>query len=158
MPRRRRLVRVVLDSRLRLPLKSKLVKSARKDLLVFTTAPIRSKQAKALSRAGVEIIRVREQGGRPELRAVMEELGRRELLSVMIEGGAQLNGAALAAGVVDKVVLFYAPKIFGTTGLAMLEGRFPAPSEARGIREISIRRFGPDFAVEGNFSDVYGNR
>ncbi len=156
-PRRRRLVRAVLDSRLRLPLKSKLVKSARRDVVVFTTASIRSARARALSRAGVEIIRVLAAAdGRPELRAVMEELGRRELLSVMIEGGAQVNGAALAAGVVDKVVLFYAPKMFGGGGLAMVDEPFPAP--AAELREIAIRRFGPDFAVEGNFSDVYRNR
>jgi diaminohydroxyphosphoribosylaminopyrimidine deaminase/5-amino-6-(5-phosphoribosylamino)uracil reductase len=157
LPRRRPMVRAVLDSRLRLPLKSKLVKSARRDLLVFTTASIRSAQARALSRAGVEIVRVAERNGRPELHAVVEELGRRELLSVMIEGGAQVNGAALAEGVVDKVVLFYAPKIFGGAGLAMVDERFPAPAAAE-LREISIRRFGPDFAVEGNLSDVYRNR
>jgi diaminohydroxyphosphoribosylaminopyrimidine deaminase/5-amino-6-(5-phosphoribosylamino)uracil reductase len=156
-PRRRRLVRAVLDSRLRLPLKSKLVQSARRDVLVFTTASIRSARARALSRAGVEIVRVRERDGRPELRAVIEELGRRQMLRVMIEGGAQVNGAALAEGVVDKVVLFYAPKMFGAAGLAMVDERFPAPAAAE-LREIWIRRFGPDFSVEGNFSDVYRNR
>jgi diaminohydroxyphosphoribosylaminopyrimidine deaminase/5-amino-6-(5-phosphoribosylamino)uracil reductase len=156
-PRRRRLVRAVLDSRLRMPLKSKLVKSARRDVLVFTTASIRSARARALSRAGVEIVRVAERNGRPELRAVIEELGRREMLSVMIEGGAQVNGAALAEGVVDKVMLFYAPKMFGGAGLAMVDERFPAPAASE-LREISIRRFGPDFAVEGNVSDVYRNR
>jgi diaminohydroxyphosphoribosylaminopyrimidine deaminase/5-amino-6-(5-phosphoribosylamino)uracil reductase len=74
----------------------------------------------------------------------------------MIEGGAQVNGAALAEGVVNKVVLFYAPKMFGGAGLAMVDERFPAPAVE--LREISIRRFGPDFAVEGNLSDVYRNR
>ena len=157
-PRRRRLVRVVLDSRLRMPLKSKLVKSARRDVLVFTTASIRCARAQALSRAGVEIVRVQEKDGRPELRAVMEELGRREFLSVMIEGGAQVNGAALAAGVVDKVVLFYAPKMFGEAGLAMLDTRVAASVAMPELREITIRRSGPDFAVEGNLSDVYRNR
>ena len=157
-PRRRRLVRAVLDSRLRLPLKSKLVKSARRDVLVFTTASIRSARARALSRAGVEIVRVQEKEGRPELRAVMEELGRRELLSVMIEGGAQLNGAALAEGVVDKVALFYAPKMFGEAGLAMVDTRVAASVAMPELQEFTIRRSGPDFVVEGNVSDVYGNR
>jgi len=158
-PRRRRLVRAVLDSRLRLPLQSKLVKSARRDVLVFTTESIRSARARALSRAGVEIIRVSAaEDGRPELRAVIEELGRRQMLSVIIEGGAQVNGAALAEGVVDKVVLFYAPKMFGGGGLSMVDERFPAPAAATELREILIRRFGPDFVVEGNFPDVYRNR
>ena len=97
-PRRRRLLRVVMDSRLRLPLKSKLVKSAEGDVLVFTTQPDDSPRARALRRAGVEVARVRSRDTRPDLRAVVEELGRREILSVLLEAGGELNAAALAAG------------------------------------------------------------
>lgn len=164
LPRRRPLVRVVLDSRLRLPLASKLVKSARGDVLVFTTAPILSARARALSRAGVEIVRVRERDGRPELRAVMEELGRRELLNVMIEGGARVNSAALAAGVVDKVALFYAPKILGSKGLEWVGGKYRVNDrgKARGfaqkLEKVRLNTFGPDLFLEGYLSNVYGNR
>ena len=57
-PRRRKLLRAVLDSRLRMPLKSKLVKSADGDVVVFTTQPADSPKARALKRAGVEVVRV----------------------------------------------------------------------------------------------------
>jgi diaminohydroxyphosphoribosylaminopyrimidine deaminase/5-amino-6-(5-phosphoribosylamino)uracil reductase len=158
LPRRRPLVRAVLDSRLRMPLRSKLVKSARGDVLVFTSASVNSAKARALSRVGVEIIRVRERNGRPDLRAVMEELGRREMLNVMIEGGARVNSAALAAGVVDKLVLFYAPKKFGARGLKWVDERSAGFAGLQELHNVTKRPFGPDFCVEGYFSNVYGNR
>src|SRR5207245_4952366 len=83
-PRRRRLLRVVMDSRLRLPLKSKLAKSAEGDVLVFTTQPADSLRARALRRAGVEVARVRSRDTRPDLRAVVEELGRRDRKSTRL--------------------------------------------------------------------------
>jgi diaminohydroxyphosphoribosylaminopyrimidine deaminase / 5-amino-6-(5-phosphoribosylamino)uracil reductase len=158
MPRRRPLVRAVLDSRLRIPLRSKLVQSARGDVLVFTSASVHSTKAKALSRAGVEIVRVRERNRRPELRAVIEELGRREMLSVMIEGGTRVNSAALAAGVVDKLALFYAPKKFGARGLTWVDERSAGFAGLQELHNVTKRPFGPDFCVEGYFSNVYGNR
>jgi len=153
--RRRKLLRVILDSRLRLPLKSKLVKSARRDVLVFTTASMRSARARALSRAGVEIVRVREKEGRPELRAVIEELGRREILSVILEAGSELNGAALGAGIVDKLFLFYAAKVAGSSEAPFARGK---KLLLTALTDVTLRRFGPDFAMEGYLKNVYGNR
>ena len=157
-PRRRRLLRVVMDSRLRLPLKSKLVKSAEGDVLVVTTQPDDSPRARALRRAGVEVARVRSRDTRPDLRAVVEELGRREILSVLLEAGGELNAAALAAGVVDKMFLFYAPRMAGSNhrGVVQTQGRtFRVPPA---LKNLSLHRFGPDFAVEGYLRDVYRNR
>jgi diaminohydroxyphosphoribosylaminopyrimidine deaminase/5-amino-6-(5-phosphoribosylamino)uracil reductase len=157
-PRRQRLVRVVLDSRLRLPVRSKLVKSARGDVLVFTTAPIRSARARALCRAGVEIVRVKEQNGRPDLGAVLEELGRRRILSVLIEAGARVNGAALEAKLVDRIILFYAPRIAGVKTMPVARGASGLPKAIPALGNVDLRRFGPDLCVEGDFADVYRNR
>lgn len=161
-PRRRKLLRVILDSRLRLPLKSRIVQSAENDVLVITTQAADSPRARALRRAGIEVARVRRRGGRPDLRAVAEELGRREILSVLLEAGAELDAAALEAGIVDKLFLFYAPKLAGRAYLPVAQGarnhgahflkRVPA------LEHLSLYRFGPDFAVEGYLRDVYGNR
>ena len=65
LPRRRKLLRVVLDSRLRLPLRSKLVRSADNDVLVFTRASEDSPKARALRRAGVEIVRIADAARNP---------------------------------------------------------------------------------------------
>ncbi len=157
-PRRRKLLRVILDSHLRLPLTSRISRSADGDVLVFTTQDTNSAKARALGKAGVEVVRVRSRGGRTDLRAVLKELGCRGILHVLLEAGAELNGAALAAGVVDKLVLFYAPKIMGTGGVPF--ARIPAArwfSKLPALRNITVTRCPPDLVVEGYFHDVYGN-
>ena len=159
LPRRRKLLRVVLDSRLRLPLRSKLVRSADGDVLVYTRAKEESPKARALRRAGVEVMRLAGRGARPDLVEAVAELGRREILSVLLEAGAILNSEALAAGIVDKMRLFYAPKI---SGLATEKPRTSsAPARLRAVQDltnITIEPFGPDFAIEGYLRDVYRTR
>jgi diaminohydroxyphosphoribosylaminopyrimidine deaminase/5-amino-6-(5-phosphoribosylamino)uracil reductase len=156
-PRRRKLLRVVLDSRLRLPLKSKLVKSADGDLLIFTTQALESPKGQALQKAGVEIVRTRNRRGRVCLDSVLAELGRREMLSVLLEAGAELNGAALEMGIVDKMMLFYAPKIMGIGGVPMARISSRAFAKAAALTNLKLSSCGSDFAVEGYFHDVYGN-
>ena len=156
-PRRRRLLRAVVDSRLRIPLQSKLVKSAEGDVVIFTTQAAGSPKARALNRAGVEVFRVRGRRGRVDLRAVIRELGRRQVLNLLLEGGAELNGAALETGIVDKMILFYAPKIMGMGGvpMAQIPSRWSPKSPI--LTNLSVLRYGPDFVVEGYFRDVYRN-
>src|SRR5580700_5961736 len=98
-PRRRKLLRVIVDSRLRLPLRSEIVKSAQNDVVVFTTQSADSPKSRALQRAGVEVARVAPRRGHVDLQAVIRELGKREILNVLLEAGAELNGAALQASI-----------------------------------------------------------
>lgn len=158
LPRRRPLVRVVLDSRLRLPLNSQLVRSANGDVLVFTRQLENSRKALDLEDAGVEVMSLRGRGNLLPLDKVFEELGELELLSVMIEAGPALMEAALLARVVDKVMLFVAARLLGGAALPILRGGFRSLAAAPALRDIRLHRFGPDFAVEGYFRDVYGNR
>jgi diaminohydroxyphosphoribosylaminopyrimidine deaminase / 5-amino-6-(5-phosphoribosylamino)uracil reductase len=154
-PRRRKLLRVIVDSRLRLPLKSEIAKSAQNDVVVFTTQSTDSRKARALQRAGVEVVRVASRGGRVDLHAVIRELGRREILNVLLEAGAELNGAALQAGIVDKMILFYAPKIMGVGGVPM--ARIPSSwfPNSPSLQNFRLTEYGSDFVVEGYFHDVY---
>jgi diaminohydroxyphosphoribosylaminopyrimidine deaminase/5-amino-6-(5-phosphoribosylamino)uracil reductase len=105
-----------------------------------------------LQKAGVEIVSMKERAGRIDLNAVLKELGKREILSVLLEAGSALNGAALAADIVDKVFLFYAPRFAGETRVpfATAKNLKHAP-----LRNLNIRQFGPDCAVEGMLHDVY---
>jgi diaminohydroxyphosphoribosylaminopyrimidine deaminase / 5-amino-6-(5-phosphoribosylamino)uracil reductase len=153
LPRRRPLLRVILDSRLTLSANSRIVKTADNDLLVFTSQQqLDGRNARVLRKAGVEIVSSRIRIGRVHLESVLEELGRREILSVMIEAGPTLNGAALQAGIVDKLLLFYALKISG-------ESHFPfaiAPKlKLPPLQNRSTYQFGPDFAIEAYIRDVY---
>jgi diaminohydroxyphosphoribosylaminopyrimidine deaminase / 5-amino-6-(5-phosphoribosylamino)uracil reductase len=159
LPRRRKLLRVVLDSRLRVPLRSKLVRSAQEDLLVFTRAKEDSPKARALRRAGVDIVRLAGRGSKPGLPEAIAELGRREILSVMLEAGASLNSAALAAGIVDKMRVFFAPRVAGAVGKKT--GAATAPNQLRAaqdLQNVTIEPFGQDFAIEGYFHNVYRPR
>jgi diaminohydroxyphosphoribosylaminopyrimidine deaminase/5-amino-6-(5-phosphoribosylamino)uracil reductase len=152
LARRKRLIRVVLDSKLRITPKSRIVETADDDLLVFTAATLDSAKARTLQRAGVEIVRAAMWRGLIDLRVVLTELGRREILSILLEAGPTLNGAALGANLVDKLVLFYAPKFAGETGVPF--ARLAAiPSTF--LPKLCIRPFGPDFCVEGSLRDVY---
>src|SRR3984893_12423176 len=103
LPRRRRLLRVILDSKSRLSPRSRIVKTADDDLLVFTGETLRSPKARSLQKAGVEIVSMKKSAGHIDLNAVLKELGRREILSGLLEAGSALNGAALEADIVDKV-------------------------------------------------------
>jgi diaminohydroxyphosphoribosylaminopyrimidine deaminase/5-amino-6-(5-phosphoribosylamino)uracil reductase len=154
-PRRRRLLRAIVDSRLRTPLRSKLVKSAQDDVVVFTIQRADSPKARALARAGVEVFQARSRGGHVDLHAVIRELGRRDMLGVLIEAGAELNGAALQSGIVDKMILFYAPKIMGTGGVPMAHIPSKWFPKSPPLKNISVQTCGPDFVVQGYFHDVY---
>ena len=84
-------------------------------------------------------------------------LGELEIISLLIEGGALVNWGALAADMVDKVFLYYAPKILAGGGSVPFAGGegFPRISEAAQVRNIVLHRFSEDFAVEGYLHDPY---
>ena len=88
---------------------------------------------------------------------MVEELGRREITSVLLEAGAELNGAALDADVVDKVFLYYAPKILhGRDALPMAGGAgIRAMNAALRVRHLQLHQFGDNFAVEGYLHNLY---
>ena len=157
-PRRRPLLRAIVDSQLRLPLNSQLVKSAQRDVIVYTTRSHESTKARALERAGVDVVRVPARNGRVDLQIVLRDLGNRQVLSVILEAGAELNGAALQAGIVDKMILLYAPRIIGAGGVPMANVSSEWFVEAPALQNLRVYPCGSDFVVEGYFSNVYGNR
>ncbi len=157
-PRRRPLLRVILDSSLRLPLDSRLAQSAalRNDVLVLCSSGNEEKK-RALEACGVRIEQVPPAvDGRPDIRYVLRRLGQLEITSVLLEGGATVNGTALAAAVVDKLFLYYAPKILG-------EGSVPFATTP-GVHDphkplrpkMTLHRFGEDVAAEAYLRDPYG--
>jgi diaminohydroxyphosphoribosylaminopyrimidine deaminase/5-amino-6-(5-phosphoribosylamino)uracil reductase len=168
-PRRRPLLRVILDSRLRLPLESRLVQSAAPknpnqrpglpDVLVFCSTVDENRKAQLEERGvRVEHIAATMPDGRPDMPAILRRLGELEIMSVMIEGGATVNWAALASAAVDKVFLYYAPKILAGTGsIPFAAGAgFPGMNQAAQVKSVHLHRFGEDFAVEGYLRDPYG--
>jgi diaminohydroxyphosphoribosylaminopyrimidine deaminase / 5-amino-6-(5-phosphoribosylamino)uracil reductase len=146
LPRHRRLLRVVLDTRLRLSPKARIVETANEDLLVFTDASLKSPKARKLQNLGVELVSVKSHKGKIDLGAVLKELGKREILSVLLESGPSLNAAALATNIVQKLVLFFAPKIGGKTHVPFVHA--PNSVNFPHLTVKSVQQFGPDVAIE----------
>jgi diaminohydroxyphosphoribosylaminopyrimidine deaminase/5-amino-6-(5-phosphoribosylamino)uracil reductase len=145
LPRRRPLLRVILDWGLTISPRSRVAASARNDVLVFTQQHPHTRRVRALENAGVEVVRASSRGGQIDLEAVLAELGRREILSVLLEAGPTLNGAALNVGIIDKLFLFYAPKISGETRVPFAIApnlRLPP------LQKVRTEAFGPDIAIE----------
>lgn len=105
-----------------------------------------------MEKAGIEVVHARCKGRRIDLDFVLMELGRREILSVLLEAGPTLNGDALAAGAVNKLCLFFAPKIAGESRVPFA---FAPHLNLPPLQGLRIRAFGPDIAVDGNLKNVY---
>jgi diaminohydroxyphosphoribosylaminopyrimidine deaminase / 5-amino-6-(5-phosphoribosylamino)uracil reductase len=157
-PRRRPLLRLILDSHLRLPHDSRVVNTAKDDVVVLCSFA-EEKKKQALRARGIRVEQVAPvmPDGRPDMIGIVKRLGELEITSLLIEGGAMVNWAALAAGVVDKVFLYYAPKILAGTGSVPFAAGagFRKMSEAAYIKSLKLHRFGEDFAVEGYLRDPY---
>jgi diaminohydroxyphosphoribosylaminopyrimidine deaminase / 5-amino-6-(5-phosphoribosylamino)uracil reductase len=152
-PRRRPLLRVVLDSQLRLPLASRILEGVQDDLLIVTRSEDSARQH-ALSDRGARILKIDAQAdGGISLRALLQHLGQQEIASVMIEAGARLNRSALVADVVDKLYLFQAPRFLGPEAVPMLAGAH-ATSLPRLLR-YRTERMEEDTLTEGYIHDPW---
>jgi diaminohydroxyphosphoribosylaminopyrimidine deaminase/5-amino-6-(5-phosphoribosylamino)uracil reductase len=134
------LLRVVLDSALRIPLASKLVRSAKGDVLVVASWEASVEREAALRAAGVDVVRVGGEGGRLDLVEVLKMLGERGKISVLVEAGSAVNGAFLRADLVDRVVLYYAECELGLEALPFAAG-FASPYAVQ-ERLTSVERVG----------------
>jgi len=157
-PRRRPLLRVIVDSRLRLPLDSRVVKTAKNDVIVLCSFAEEKKKQQLLD-CGIRVEQIEEMtaDGRPDMLGISRYLGKLEITSLIIEGGALINWAALASGIVDKVFLYYAPKILAGTGSVPFAAGygFRHMNDAAYVKFIKLHRFGEDFAVEGYLKNPY---
>ncbi len=153
-PRRRPLLRVVLDSELRISLSSQLVRSAQGDVLVVCGELARG--GAELEAAGAEVLRVPSVAGRLDLAAVLEELARRQILSVLVEAGSRVNGAFLGAGLIQKAVLFYSETELGEGAVPFAEGVGSPFLLEQHLRRVRRRLFGTDACVSGYLEDPWG--
>jgi diaminohydroxyphosphoribosylaminopyrimidine deaminase/5-amino-6-(5-phosphoribosylamino)uracil reductase len=113
--RSRPLLRIVVDSQLRIPSESKMVTSCRNDVLVVTTSAASAERRKRLESKGVRVEVLEGADGRADLAAIVLLLAREKYLSLMIEAGSRVNWAVLESAVADKIFFYYAPKILGGT-------------------------------------------
>lgn len=164
MPRRRPLLRIVLDSALRMPLDARMVSSAQNDVLIFTVskddARIRELTARGVrvevlpaetGAPGQKSSPLGRQGGRVPLDKALECLGAENILTLLTETGARLNTAFLAAGLVDRLQLFVAPQIMGSDAVPAFRGM----SSLVRMEHVEVERYGDDLALSSLLRDPW---
>jgi diaminohydroxyphosphoribosylaminopyrimidine deaminase/5-amino-6-(5-phosphoribosylamino)uracil reductase len=140
--RRRSLLRVVLDSALRMPLDSKMVKGAQNDLAIFTVSQDEKRIAELRAR-GVRVEALPAEGGRVPLDRVMDKLGEEGILTLLTETGTRLNTALLTGGFVDRVHLFVSPQIMGSDAVPA----FRSMTEFIPMAGVEVERYGNDLGL-----------
>ncbi|WP_410514755.1 bifunctional diaminohydroxyphosphoribosylaminopyrimidine deaminase/5-amino-6-(5-phosphoribosylamino)uracil reductase RibD [Paenibacillus sp. BR2-3] len=154
-------VRIIIDSGLRTPLESAVVTDSLATTIIVTTETADDVRKNALLGAGVQVL-VCGEGPRVDLQDAMAKLGELEIGSILLEGGGTLNGAMLESGLVDRVILFFAPKISG--GGAEAPGTFVFPGvqlmkDAITLQGVEVETLGDNVCISGtpvNASDLQG--
>jgi diaminohydroxyphosphoribosylaminopyrimidine deaminase / 5-amino-6-(5-phosphoribosylamino)uracil reductase len=154
VPRRRPLLRVILDTRLRTPLDSQLVVTADNDLLILCAGTAPAAKINALTEKGAQVEIIPSHAGRLSLSAALSTLADRNILSLLLECGSHLNGAFLSQNLVDKVVLIHSPTELGSQAIPFAEGITPDQIE-QSLAHVTRANYGPDVCVTGYLRDPW---
>lgn len=148
-PRRRPLVRVILDNRLQLPFNSTVVTTTSEAPTIVFTNSHDTQTIKALRARGVDVVEL-EMGGR-DLAGVLGELKRRDIQSVLVEGGTEIAGGFFDARLVDKITLIAAPLIIGgrEAPTAIGGAGVDTLAEAMKLIDVKVTRLGEDIEITG---------
>jgi diaminohydroxyphosphoribosylaminopyrimidine deaminase/5-amino-6-(5-phosphoribosylamino)uracil reductase len=155
-------VRIICDSKLRIPLSSYVVTTAREVPTIIATVEPHAEyrrfwheQKAALEGAGVEILVVKEQENRIDLQDLMHRLGEKQIDGILLEGGSTLNYAALQSGIVNRIEVYVAPKFFGGAGFYTPVGGegVELATEALETRLVSTEQIGEDILLTYDVKD-----
>jgi len=154
LPRRRAKdpIRLVLDSKLRLPPTARLLHpESTAPTWIATTPAAPQDKILDLEDMGITVLIMSGDGDRVDLESLLAELGCRQVQSLLVEGGAEILGAFFDRNLVDKFYFFYAPKFLGgQQALSVIGGAgVDRLAKAHQARDLALRRLGPDFLVTG---------
>jgi diaminohydroxyphosphoribosylaminopyrimidine deaminase/5-amino-6-(5-phosphoribosylamino)uracil reductase len=147
-------IRVILDTHLSISPEAKILHlSTPSDTLIVTARSISRDKRKAIETLGAKVLSLENCENGIDLNILMVELGKMDITSLLIEGGSRVHGSALRAGIVDKVYMFYAPKIYGgDDGIPICSGPGRDQMDACvGLKDITVHRFMDDVMIEGYF-------
>jgi diaminohydroxyphosphoribosylaminopyrimidine deaminase/5-amino-6-(5-phosphoribosylamino)uracil reductase len=144
LPRRRPLLRVILDTHLRTPLTSQLVRCGKgSDLLILCGTTATRAKITTLEATGAEVKIIPDHAGRLSLPAVLATLAERNVVSLLLECGSHLNGAFLRQNLVDKAILFYSETELGDQAIPFAQGIASPYLFAQSLRRVTRSTFGP---------------
>ena len=145
-------IRIIVDSKLRIPIDSKIVKTAKEiKTIVATTKDYDLMKKNQLENLAVEVLIVDDLNGKVNLKSLIKDLGKRNIDSILLEGGGELNFSALEAGIVDKLMIFMAPKILGgRNSKTFIEGNgISSLKDSYKISNLDIRQLKNDILITG---------
>ena len=152
IPNGRNPIRIVVDSNLRIPYDSKILQTAKKfKTIIATTEKARKEKIHKLKDLGIIVIETKSKNEKVDLKDLMHKLGNQNIDSILLEGGSTLNYSALKSGIVDKILVYIAPKIIGGmksktpvggSGISHLKDAFK-------VRELSTSIIGKDILLQG---------
>ena len=146
----RPLLRIVLDSALRMPLDCKLISTAHQDVVIFTVSHDEAR-IRDLESRGVRVEVLPADAGRVPLEKVLDKLGEEGVLTLLTETGTRLNTAFLAVGLVDRLHLFVSPQIMGSDAVPAFKG---LPSFVP-MTEVEVERYGDDLGLSSLLRDPW---
>lgn len=150
LPNGRNPVRVIMDSTLRVPLNAKVVEDGEAPTWVFTTKSHNSERRKFLESTGVKVF-VTEQSCRVDPAEVLQLLGQQSISSLLIEGGSEINASFFENRLVDKMIIYMAPKIIGGRNApSFLAGTgIDKMNEAIELSDVHVQSLGKDYKFVG---------
>jgi len=142
--------RIIVDSRLQIPLNSKVLRHKDKKTIIATTNKASTNKIKKIIKGGNKVLVIKDRSKKVELKRLMKELGKLNILSVMIEGGSSVNASALSSKIIDKIMFFIAPIVIGgIDAIASVGGKSPALlNKAFRVQNIKVRKVGQDILLE----------
>ncbi len=141
--------KIIVDSKLKIPESAKVLKDPAK-VIIATTQKAPKNKIDKLHQKGVQVLVLKPKKGLVDLKELMKELGKSGITPIMIEGGAELSGNAIKEGIVDKLLMFTAPKLIGN-GLDPIKNLgIKKVKKAIRLKDMSTKKIGKDFLVEGN--------
>jgi diaminohydroxyphosphoribosylaminopyrimidine deaminase/5-amino-6-(5-phosphoribosylamino)uracil reductase len=148
--------RVVVDGKARLPTGARLIHAGTPGRAVIAVGPgAPAGRLRQLAAAGATVVECSGSPGRVDLRHLLGWLAEREVLAALVEGGGGLNAAFLEAGLVDRVVVFIAPRLLGGRAAPTpVEGGGRSLKEALRVVGATVRPIGEDFVIEGDVEPV----
>ncbi len=150
-------VRVILDSSLKIPEHSRVLqKDESVKTIIAVTGRASSEKIKRFEDQDIQIIQTEDKDGKVDWKTLLVELGKMEVTSLLIEGGSEVNASALQAGIVDKIIFFFAPKIIGGSHSIPMFGLEGAQKLSAAVRLVNLEMsmLGDDIMVTGY---VHGN-
>ncbi len=150
-------LRIVLDSNLRIPLKSRIISTKRSPSMIVCTAGVmQTKQEKIerIRKKGVEVFISAQNEGKCDIDSLLTELGRRGIQQLLVEGGPEVITAFLKGNHADAVRVYIAPKIMGPTGTADINKAMAKSATQTQLHHANVQTFNQDACITGLIKEI----